>query len=346
MKNKNNQDIDMIMNIFNKLDNPSVLFKLKDTKPIIIDVNDKFSKLFIDNNDNNDNNIKGKNLNKLTVPKKYIKEAKNLDKISNKGGINNKKINRMTNKGIKKFNYTSINVDDNLVLGIYEEITCENIEKEYINVIQRVLRHNMRNDLNIIKGYSNVIKEKTDDDELNKYITNIIENLDNFEKISNQTKQVKKIIDKDYNKDKQDILINDVVSDVISDVISEYNNATVGINFQENIHVKSCCCLKYVFKQLIENGIKYNDSKEPTVMIQGHKSKNGMIHITISDNGVGIPELEKKIITDDKKINQLEHSSGLGLWVTKWVVQSNQGYMNIYNNPITGGSVIELWLNC
>jgi signal transduction histidine kinase len=48
----------------------------------------------------------------------------------------------------------------------------------------------------------------------------------------------------------------------------------------------------------------------------------------VSDNGPGIPQREQEIVTGDRTITQLDHGSGLGLWVAKWIVEDYGGELS------------------
>jgi len=71
---------------------------------------------------------------------------------------------------------------------------------------------------------------------------------------------------------------------------------------------------------------------------------DGRARLAILDNGDGSPERERALITDDRTETRLEHSSGLGLWIAKWIVEQYDGTLSVKPNPDSHGSnvVIEL----
>lgn len=92
-----------------------------------------------------------------------------------------------------------------------------------------------------------------------------------------------------------------------------YKNAfTVTFNVDENI--QNCCIVKLVIQPILENAINYGlsgmeDDKE--IKVEGRK-EDGKIIISVSDNGIGMPEeTARLVLTDSQRVHK--HGSGVGL---------------------------------
>lgn len=104
-----------------------------------------------------------------------------------------------------------------------------------------------------------------------------------------------------------------------------------------------------VFKNLIDNALKFNDKTEKKVKIYGTKDgKNITVHI--EDNGVGIPTEERERIF--QKFYQIENSftgqvpgAGLGLALCKRVVEVMEGDIRVQSD-LGKGSTISVQLPC
>ncbi len=82
-----------------------------------------------------------------------------------------------------------------------------------------------------------------------------------------------------------------------------------------------------LFQNLIANAVKYNESETPTVVFSAQE-RNNVSHITIKDNGIGIPE--KHYITIFQPLKRLHGNdkyagSGLGLATCKKIVERHDG---------------------
>ena len=86
-----------------------------------------------------------------------------------------------------------------------------------------------------------------------------------------------------------------------------------------------------LFQNLIENGLKYNNSKDPKVTISVFE-ENGYLVFKVEDNGIGInPEYHKTIFEIFKRLhNQSEYEgSGVGLAICNKIVSNHGGYVEL-----------------
>lgn len=98
-----------------------------------------------------------------------------------------------------------------------------------------------------------------------------------------------------------------------------------------------------LFQNLIANGLKYNESRSPMVKIKC-ASYPEHIEITVTDNGIGIPEEYKdKVFDIFRRLHAAQNytGSGIGLSVCKKIVDSMNGRISILDNP-AGGSIFRI----
>jgi signal transduction histidine kinase len=104
--------------------------------------------------------------------------------------------------------------------------------------------------------------------------------------------------------------------------------------------------MKDLFKNLIQNAIKYNRSDQPEVTISAHLHAEG-VYITITDNGIGIPdEYRENLFQLFKRLhsrNEFE-GTGIGLAICKKIVDRYQGKIWVTQSPLGEGSVFHILL--
>jgi signal transduction histidine kinase len=66
------------------------------------------------------------------------------------------------------------------------------------------------------------------------------------------------------------------------------------------------------------------------------------IRVVIADNGPGLPEQDRTAITEGRE-TELEHASGLGLWLAHWLVDRSGGHLR-FHDATPRGTVVELLL--
>lgn len=92
-------------------------------------------------------------------------------------------------------------------------------------------------------------------------------------------------------------------------------------------------------RNLIDNAIKYSLTK-PKIIIRSYLTKKGWA-LTVSDQGIGIPEVYQKSVFDqffrvpDKRLQRIK-GFGLGLAYVKQVAEQHQGTISLYSREGNG----------
>lgn len=100
-----------------------------------------------------------------------------------------------------------------------------------------------------------------------------------------------------------------------------------------------------LFQNMIQNGIKYNESPNPEIKISSQTTEKQII-ISFEDNGIGIEEeYHEQIFQFFKRLHTSDKYSGtgLGLGLCKKIVNSYDGYIQVFSE--TGkGSIFQIIL--
>ncbi|MGB0863061.1 MAG: sensor histidine kinase [Saprospiraceae bacterium] len=100
-----------------------------------------------------------------------------------------------------------------------------------------------------------------------------------------------------------------------------------------------------LFQNILENGIKYNKSKPPKVIITATVIKN-LLTLQFIDNGIGIDAIyHDRIFQFFKRLHRPDEyeGTGIGLGLCKKIIQNYNGKISVKANP-TGGSIFEIEL--
>lgn len=122
---------------------------------------------------------------------------------------------------------------------------------------------------------------------------------------------------------RHEVLSIPVLSKVIIESISqEYPDATISVEYDDEISVSVLEFFDRAIEELIENAVKHSGDR-PTVTIEIETVPN-TVEIRIHDNGPGLPGQETTVLTEGVE-TPLAHGSGLGLWVAHWIIDSHDG---------------------
>ena len=100
-----------------------------------------------------------------------------------------------------------------------------------------------------------------------------------------------------------------------------------------------------VFQNLIQNGIKYNVSKNPTIQVTSELTQDGFA-IHFQDNGIGIDvQYFEKIFEHFKRLHTAQEytGTGLGLSLCKKIIEKYNGKIKVQSNP-GQGSIFTIYV--
>lgn len=224
------------------------------------------------------------------------------------------------------------------VLTIARDVTGRRDREERVEVFSRVLRHNFRNDIDVLRAYAQGIEEVVDHERAHEYVDRIRRTADGFLELSKKARTAERILRNDGNQETQ--AIGTVINSVVSDVRNTHAEATFEVKHgASNTPVETDVC-RLVIRELIQNAAEHGGSA-PLITISTACEDDG-ITITIADNGPGIPD---RVLTPFQPggETQLQHNHGLGLWLVNWGIRRLGGGIDI-NRPAEGGTTVCLRL--
>ncbi len=134
------------------------------------------------------------------------------------------------------------------------------------------------------------------------------------------------------------------LSGLVEDILERFDTTlheTGGRVYVSPLPVVSCDPIKMreVFHNLIGNALKYTDSEEPTISIDGEEFADE-VKVWVRDNGIGIdPEYHEYIFEACRRIPYKKASgSGLGLAIVKKVIEEHGGKIGVESTPGEGAA--------
>jgi signal transduction histidine kinase len=100
--------------------------------------------------------------------------------------------------------------------------------------------------------------------------------------------------------------------------------------------------LERLVTELLENAVEHSDRETPRAAVTVEPTESGAVEIEVADDGPGIPEAEFERLFEGSE-TQLDHGTGVGLWVVRWAVDYLGGEID-FDSGTTGGSVVTVRL--
>ncbi|AQL41928.1 hypothetical protein BV210_04000 [Halorientalis sp. IM1011] len=201
-------------------------------------------------------------------------------------------------------------------------------------VLSRIIRHNIRNDVNVVQGNAEWIAANADSDDVVTRAEQIVETAEDLATTSRKTRIVDRVVGTDA--DLVDVDLEPLLEDTLADFRAEYPEATIRAEVPSGVSVRGSVYLSAAFENAIENAIVHDPGPEPTVDIEV-RADDDTVTLTVSDDGPGIPEQEMQAIETGEE-TELIHASGIGLWLIDWIVRNSGGTVS-WSNTDSGAAV-------
>ena len=227
------------------------------------------------------------------------------------------------------------------LLGAYEKLKEHDaMEKEFIDLAA----HELRTPSQSIIGYSELLKDSPERNK--KYEEAISRNAERLYSLVTNMLSVARIESQTMKLNKTFFDLNVKIQNVINDVvISPDKRDKVEIKFKPIGRINILADKEKIFQvfaNLLNNAIKFTGHGTITITVeQNDKTDEGII--TFKDSGMGInqeiiPHLFSKFKTKSEK------GLGLGLFISKSIIEAHQGKLEAYNNVDSNGATFVVTL--
>ncbi len=221
-----------------------------------------------------------------------------------------------------------------------EDLKQSNMELErFAYITSHDLKEPLRNISSFVKLLERSLKPDPDSreaDYMNFIIKNthqmhqLIEDVLEFSRLSSQSNELQKVD------------LNDTVDNIKFSISNTLSQKDVNIIIDQPLPVidNHPTHLHFLFKNLIENGIKYNESQQPTINIS-YESEPQKHHFIIKDNGIGIEEeYYPQIFEMFKRLHNrsVYEGTGLGLSICKKIISNMNGKIWVESVPGKGST--------
>ncbi|MDS0298618.1 ATP-binding protein [Halogeometricum sp. S1BR25-6] len=224
-----------------------------------------------------------------------------------------------------------------LSTGLDERETAIREREQRLDVLNRVLRHNVRNEMNVVLGYADVVASRTGDPETARAAETILRRGERLVTVSEKARVFDRRLDAT---DPVSLDLVEAVENALADVRADHPEADLTATVPDSLAVRAVPGIGDAVRNVVENACVHHEvvpSVGVTVSADGDTAT-----VAVADDGPGIPEHERSVLVEGEE-TALDHGSGIGLWVTKWLVGRSGGSVAFAEND-PRGSVVTLRL--
>ncbi|GGM38021.1 ATP-binding protein [Haloarcula argentinensis] len=308
---------DPFQHLFDLIQDAVVGFEIVNFVPIVRTVNPAFVETFGYDRDE----IVGEPLNEYIVPGDRVEEAVNYDQRTAAGEVNYAVVSRETADGCREFIYRGVPYDtaDGRRCGfaMYTDVTDSRRQKRRLSVLHRVLRHNLRNELSVMFGTSEYVRAHAADSSVSLAASRALDAADRLAAVSEKARSVETALDGDAEQSVDAAALARSVAD------SYRPDAPVETALPSTLPITGGTAVYDAIDNLVENAVEH--TLPGTAVRITAEQVNGDAFIRVLDDGPGIPAVERAVLFEDADITNLQHGSGLGIWLARWVAETAGG---------------------
>ena len=225
------------------------------------------------------------------------------------------------------------------VVGVSTNISKRKEMEEREDFLHALLRHDVRNKIQVAQGYFKLLNEYELPDEVEEYLSNAEIALENSTEIIDKVRTLKKVKEEEIEK----IKVGDIIEEISNYVekMADEQSVEIEINLTHRSVIRGGQLLSQVFMNIIENAILHSDGDK--IKIYQKTTEDNFIFV-VEDNGVGIPDEEKDEVFSKGFTTDRERGTGLGLYLVKIILNVYNGNIKVKDSDM-GGARFEVTLD-
>lgn len=191
---------------------------------------------------------------------------------------------------------------------------------DQLTALNRVIRHDIRNDMNVIRGWTQLLQERVDDADVQEILGKILRSIEHVIELTDVSKEYVEALTEADEVATKPVELQSTIQHVVESRAETFPNAKIGIEGEiPPVSVEANEMLSSVFRNLINNAVQHNHEDVPEVEIAAEEVGE-VVEISIADNGPGIPDERKETIFGKGEQGFESDGTGVGLYlVDKWV---------------------------
>lgn len=216
---------------------------------------------------------------------------------------------------------------NNFLLAANERLKVHDLmQKEFLNIAS----HEMKTPTQTILLHSNLLSINPDLG--HESIEAIIRNATRLQKLVNDILDITRIESKSLKLNKERLNLNEIIVPVLEEYSSQVDSGKLTIQYEASCDIYAHgdkARITQVISNLLDNAIKF--TKEGFISISTTPIDDDYVLVSITDTGPGI---DSKVFPRifDKFVTKSEHGIGLGLYISKSIIEAHGGKICAHNN--------------
>lgn len=214
--------------------------------------------------------------------------------------------------------------------------------RDELQLLHRVVRHNLRNDVTVIDGFLGLLEEEVSTAAGQEQLQKLGKTVERMERYIEHLHRIKEVTDSETGSVQVDL--SEELPELVADHPAVTDEVEVTTTVPGEVEVTCNHMLQEACSELITNAIEHNTADDPKLRIDVDPDAGppDTVGLRFTDNGPGMPVGEIQAL-DTEGQPPLLHSTGLGLWFVDWMITHSGGELTAHRVG-SEGTILTLYL--
>ena len=210
-------------------------------------------------------------------------------------------------------------------LAICRDVTDLKQRTRQLRVFDNVLRHNIRNDLNVVRGRGRQLRAALDG-ELEVAADAIVNRAEDLLSTSEKSRAISTVLGDQ--REATTVDLGELVRSLAEETADEWPGADIKVTGPTHLEASATGSIELAIEEVLENAVRHDDAEDPRMRVTLAVDGSWAV-LRVRDNGPGMSGFDKDVLESGEAIDTLSHGSGLGLWLVYWAVNRSGGEIHV-----------------
>lgn len=217
------------------------------------------------------------------------------------------------------------------------------VKSEQLAVVNRVLRHDVRDDVSVVLGWGEELETRLTDEENAAILDRMLRHSRQVLELTHAAHYLVEAIEDEWRMACRATDVGATLSREVETARERFPDADFAVSESLDLPpVEANEFLGSVFSNLLSNAVWHNDSDVPHVVVRA-ETTGDTVTVTVADDGPGVPDAQKAAMFEMGNAGPASSGTGLGLYLIHSLVTAYGGSVTIADNAPRGTVVtVEL----
>lgn len=227
--------------------------------------------------------------------------------------------------------------DDRVTLvGVSTDITEQKRRERELEVLNRIVRHDIRNDMAVILGWAEMLEGSVDGDG-EEYLRKVLTSGAHVVELTEVARDYVETVTGDGGAGVEPTPLRSTLETELSLRDEAFPGAAFVHDPIPDVEVAANAMLRSVFRNLLNNAVQHNHAADPAVEVTCEVGGDDVV-VRVADDGPGVPDDRKEEVFGEGERGLDSSGTGIGLSLVRTLVDQYGGEVWVEDNDPEGAA--------